>query len=1028
MRRIEYIFALAGSLAFAGCQGELLPHEVNDVVISAISESGSGTKTVLDGVSVLWNHSDRIAVYNGHAVAEFTTAIAENSAKADFVTSDLSFEPAASYLAAYPYSDELAFSDGKVSVELPSAQTARAGSFDPAANITVASGPGEGLQFRNVCSYLIFSVPDKMNDLTKVVLSANAGETLAAKVNVNCENASSASATGTSSVTLKGDFEAGKSYFISVLPGTLSQGFTLKMTRSGIVSEMTTTRAFTFTRSRSANIGELYDGRWKVALGGTAVPEGKSVILSQTLENENVFACYEDLNAGSLTLKVLYENLYISTEGGTFTDGSAVPCTTVESPASISIPSEGKYRIVLDKENSSLAIYSEATDIPEKTVLFKRTAGAADDNCSLVVNKLWILGSKVYYNGSRPKGEPYVLTQSLANPRLFVYRGETLKTDNIKFSVSDNWNNEYAFGSSSTRDAVARVALSETFSPLCSGQGLNRYSSFEIPEGTNYIEVFIGNASSDENENALGKTYLPEGSYVRFENRSESSTQGSGGIGGIVEVNVEPDNEKILHNPLSGWVTYAGIGSGLKDNFWETYDNFECADAPDGSGKVKVSDWSDVLYIKAAWSALNPQDGVYIWEQDPSYSDAARRLHYLINGAKERGMRIAFTINTNSVDKHENYTPQFVFDAGAKGYETTTGSVKVKSGYPDDPVFQKYYEKFVKALAEEYNDPEQVEFISGLGLGAWGECHTFKYSTGDATPREAVLDWAEKVYAGAFTRVPVFTNYHRWVGCTTGADGNKYDPDSERILQNAINNGFSMRHDAFGMKHYYMEWEKGFISARKYTVPVLAEGGWVKTSHGGSIKSDGYANYAEVRQGEYEDAAAACVNMMDLRYNSDIRNSETWSWFNEGFDLMQEFLREGVYRLWPSSVSLPATASSGSTASISARWENAGRAYCPTNIRQWKGRYAIAYALLGEDSSAAYIFTDKDEDISKIIPLAPQTFETVIDLTGVVAGKYTWATAIVNTENGNSPGIELSVPDSALTPDGWTKLCSVTIK
>ncbi|MDD5892658.1 MAG: DUF4832 domain-containing protein, partial [Bacteroidales bacterium] len=97
----------------------------------------------------------------------------------------------------------------------------------------------------------------------------------------------------------------------------------------------------------------------------------------------------------------------------------------------------------------------------------------------------------------------------------------------------------------------------------------------------------------------------------------------------LTEVKIVPDREKILHNPLSGWVTYTGIGSGLKENFWETYDNFDCADAPDGSGKVKVSDWSDVLYIKAAWSAMNPEDNVYIWEKEPSYSDAARRLHYL---------------------------------------------------------------------------------------------------------------------------------------------------------------------------------------------------------------------------------------------------------------------------------------------------------------------------------------------------------------------------------------------------------------
>lgn len=506
--------------------------------------------------------------------------------------------------------------------------------------------------------------------------------------------------------------------------------------------------------------------------------------------------------------------------------------------------------------------------------------------------------------------------------------------------------------------------------------------------------------------------------------------QGGGGEnnGNLTEVKITPDREKILHNPLSGWVTYTGIGSGLKENFWDTYDNFDCADAPDGSGKIRVCEWSDVLYIKAAWSAMNPEDGVYIWQQDPSYSVAARRLHYLVNGARERGMRIAFTINTNSVDKHENYTPQFVFDAGAKGYQTTTGSVNVMSGYPDDPIFQKYYEKFVKALAEEYNDPERVEFISGLGLGAWGECHTFKYSTGDASPREAVLDWAEKVYANAFTRVPVFTNYHRWVGCTTGADGNKYDPDSERILQNAINNGFSMRHDAFGMKHYYMEWEKGFIAARKYQIPVLAEGGWVKGSHGSSISSDGYTNYADVRRGEYEDAAGACVNMMDLRYNSNISSSETWSWFNEAFDLVQEFLKEGVYRLAPYILYLPSEVKAGSTVKVRSRWQNLGRAYCPTNIRQWEGRYSMAWALLGKDSRCVKVFLDRDADISTIVKGNSPTFDTQIDLTGVPAGEYSWATAIVNTEQDNVPGIELAVKDSYLTAEGWVKLCEVTIK
>ncbi|MGM9735726.1 MAG: hypothetical protein ACI3ZL_04880 [Candidatus Cryptobacteroides sp.] len=1030
--RSGYALALAGAFALAGCQEEM-PFEasqVNDIVISAVSETGADTKTVLDGVTVLWNSSDRIAVFNGIEMAEFTTTTPDRSASADFTTTDLSFAPAETYLAAYPYSDDLLFADGKVIVTLPAIQTATASSFDPDANITVASGPADALYFRNVCSYLKFTVPYGMTDLTSVELSSNGGETLASMVTVTCSDASSDSPEGSSSVVLEGDFREGETYYMAVLPVTLDKGFTLTMTRSGETSVMTTDKTFTFTRSRSANIGQLYDGTWKVALDGDAVPSGKFITLTRTLENGNVFACHEELQAGHLYLKVLYENLYIAPDGGSFSDGEAMPYHTQDTPAEISIPSDGKYRIVLDRQTSTLTICSPATDVPDKTVLFKRTGGAAgaDENCSLTVDRLWILGEKVYYNGSRPKGEPYVLTQSLANPRLFVFKGETLSTDNVKFSVSDNWNNEYAYGCASTRNVVATPSLSEIFTPLSAGQGDNRYALFQIPEGTNYIEVYIGNASTDEDEHALGKVYEPTGSYVRFENRTGDNGDGGVTASGMVKVKPEPDTERILHNPLSGWVTYSGIGSGLKEDFWDLYDNFECADAPDGSGKVKVSDWSDVLYIKAAWSAMNPEDDVYIWEQDPSYSDPARRLHYLVDGAKERGMRIAFTINTNSVDKHENYTPQFVFDAGAQGYETTTGSVTVKSGYPDDPIFQQYYAKFVKALAEKYDNPDEVEFISGLGLGAWGECHTFKYSTGDVTPREDVLDWATSLYAEAFRHVPVFTNYHRWVGCLKGADGTKYDPDSERILQNAIDKGFSMRHDAFGMKHYYMDWERDFIAARKYTVPVLAEGGWVKASHGSSITGDGYADYSEVRRGEYEEAAGACANMMDLRYNSNVQSSETWSWFNEGFDLMQQFLREGVYRLCPSSVTLPLTADSGTSVTVCSQWQNLGRAYCPTNIPQWEGRYAIAYALLNEDCTEAYVFTDSDADISKIVPDSPQAFETVIDLAGVTAGKYIWATAIVNKDKGNRPGIELSVKDSYLVGDGWTKLCNVSVK
>ena len=92
------------------------------------------------------------------------------------------------------------------------------------------------------------------------------------------------------------------------------------------------------------------------------------------------------------------------------------------------------------------------------------------------------------------------------------------------------------------------------------------------------------------------------------------------------------------------------------------------------------------------------------------------------------------------------------------------------------------------------------------------------------------------LYSQVFDKVPVFVNYHRWIGTSKEWDGNNYDKDTERLIGKAVAKGYSLRHDAFGMKTYYSTWERNFIAKWKYLVPVVMEGGWVKNSHGNSIQ------------------------------------------------------------------------------------------------------------------------------------------------------------------------------------------------
>lgn len=501
--------------------------------------------------------------------------------------------------------------------------------------------------------------------------------------------------------------------------------------------------------------------------------------------------------------------------------------------------------------------------------------------------------------------------------------------------------------------------------------------------------------------------------------------------GDNVMVSTQPERTRMIRNPMMGWVLYTGIGDGLSETFWQDYDNINTQKG----GKVRVSDYAGTLYIRGAWSDFNPEEGKYIWKEGTVNTKPAQRFKMLVDGAKERGLKLAFTFVVDSRDKHYDFTPKYVKESpGIEGYTTTTGSVQVWSPYPDNVVFQQHYANFVKEFAKTFNDPDLVQFISGQGLGKWGEYHTVWYyqvqkeNKPELSVRESVFDFVTDLYATAFDKVPVIINYHRWIGTAKEWDGSNYDPDTERLLQKAINKGFSLRHDAFGMKTYYTTWERAFVANYRYKRPIIMEGGWVQGSHGGSIKGDGYETYADVRKGEYNEGKGAFVNMMDFRYNSSMQSSETYCWFNEAFSLVNEFIAEGGYRFYPDKISVPADVSNGATIRITHRWSNLGWGYCPTNIPQWQGKYKVAFALLDKSTlQPKYTFINDEPELCEWIKGTPKTYGFTLKVSDVAVGDYMWAVGLVDTTKDNAIGIQISVKEDRLTPDGWLKLHDVTI-
>ena len=518
---------------------------------------------------------------------------------------------------------------------------------------------------------------------------------------------------------------------------------------------------------------------------------------------------------------------------------------------------------------------------------------------------------------------------------------------------------------------------------------------------------------------------------------------GKGGSSTIPEGNVQvkftPDRTSFLKNPMTGWVMYV---SGTADPSYLDTEYY----VPSLEKNVRVADYSTCIYVRTNWRNFNPEEGVYFWD-DPNSS-----LYKIYTRAQELGLPMAFRVVVDGRDQGAN-TPQWVFDKGAEYWLEN-------DRYPDrkvpnvlDPVWRECYEKFIEDFAKEFNDPSKIAFIDAYGLGKWGEGHNVCYeglepiswnsdgsvkeyagkvSDNTVEYKENTMEWITSLYSRCFTKVPLVINYHRQIGHPRSS-GKNAQPDSEHLLQIAIDNGYCLRADSFGMHNQdwgYNDWERNYVKQWNNRLPIILEGGyvWSNPGHQSSIAAEGYKTAGDVREGEFLEGQLACVNMMDFRVGD-----ETRTWFEEAFTYIERFNEEGGYRLYPDRVSVPQTVKMGSDVTVTSRWLNLGWGFCPTNIPQWNQKYKVAYALLDmQTEKPVYQFVDESTDLSTWLKSSPASYTFDISMKGVAIGGYIWAVGLVDTtlqdEEGLNPvGLQVAVKKESLTEDGWVKLVNVTV-
>ena len=241
MKKIFKFVAISFAVLAGACTNEVVESPLSftrELTFKASREGVSpDTKTVrMDDGSTWWNASEEISVFYGSGSAGGSKFTSQNTSLQEIVEFTGNIQMSGSgkeFWAVYPYSQDNACDGSSITTVIPAVQTASEGNFSGDAFPAIAKSKTLDLAFGNICGGAKFSVT--RNDINYITFKGNNGEAIAGTVKVSFGSDGKPTVleivNGVSEVTLKAPegecFKAKKYYFITLLPGTLSRGFTM---------------------------------------------------------------------------------------------------------------------------------------------------------------------------------------------------------------------------------------------------------------------------------------------------------------------------------------------------------------------------------------------------------------------------------------------------------------------------------------------------------------------------------------------------------------------------------------------------------------------------------------------------------------------------------------------------------------------------------------------------------------------------------------------------------------------------------
>ena len=461
----------------------------------------------------------------------------------------------------------------------------------------------------------------------------------------------------------------------------------------------------------------------------------------------------------------------------------------------------------------------------------------------------------------------------------------------------------------------------------------------------------------------------------------------------------ELDSISLLRNPAMGWMLYEEGAS-----FQEEHKNYDPIIFWKEMDEVNAAEYANIFYIRVHWKVMEPQEGKYVWKFDKVYQEYIKK-------AEDRGLKLAFRIF------FDNGTPDWVYAAGCESTLDPPMSLKNdKQPYYDDPIFLSKLENFIKAFAEEYDNPARVDFIDAYGLGRWGEGHGVTLK--DQKNYKKVIEKVTSDYARYFKNI--LTVYNLSAG-------------DWHISKSAVFDklGFLPRRDGVG-SHWYSDTERKYMTDLFPEKAFIGEGCYwfgardkdttyhTKTAFFDDIRFPRMRTWNDALTVAVDDAIASRSNTFDLR-----TPFETKTWIEKLPNKVQEFITYGGYRLYPESISVNQT---DRTLNINHYWRNFGIGVLPNNHPNWNHKYKVAFALI-HPKTKTVVYNVVDPMADPGTWLKGETYGypdlKVTIPKSVKRGNYHLAVAIIDTTTGK-PGIKLAFKDQSIS-NGWTIINPIEI-